>query len=134
MKYFKLFMHNLWVILKEILKVVLYAVLTTGGFFIAITVLFKWPVFAICGSLFVILIIAAIRKTNRDIAEEEMRLGSQIVDNAWHTFYNMEPKGTKLENEEKIKALNKYTRLLAEFNEKFPYANKTNRYYQFHDW
>ena len=134
MKYFKLFMHNLWVILKEILKVVLYAVLITGGFFIAITALFNWPLITICVVLFGILIIVAIQKTNRDIVEEDMRLGSQIVDTAWYTFYNMEPKGTKLENENKIIALNKYTRLLAEFNEKFPYVHKANRYYQFHDW
>lgn len=134
MKYFKLFMHNLWVILKEILKVVLCAVLTTGGVFIAITALFNWPIITICGSLLVILIIVTIRKTNRDIVEEDMRLGSQIVDNAWYTFYNMEPKGRKLENENKIIALNKYTRLLAEFNERFPDFYKTNKYYQFHDW
>ena len=134
MKYFKLFMHNLWVILKEILKVVLYAVLTTGGFFIAVTALFNWPIITICGSLFMVLIIVAIRRTNREIAEEEMRLGSQIVDTAWYTFYNMEPKGRKLENEEKIIALNKYTRLLEEFNERFPDFYKTNKYYQFNDW
>lgn len=134
MKYFKLFMHNLWVILKEILKVVLYAVLTVGGLFIAIAALFNWPVFTICGILFIILIVVAIQKTNRDIIEEDVRLGSQIVEGAWYTFYNMEPKGIRLENENKITALNKYTRLLAEFNEKFPHAHKANRYYQFHDW
>ena len=127
-------MHNIWVILREILKVVLFSVLAIGVFFFAIVSLFSWPIITICGALFAVLIITAAKRTVKEITEEEMRNGSQIVDAAWYTFYNMEPKGTSLQNEKKVAALNKYTRLLAEFNERFPDYYKTNRYYQFHDW